>query len=74
MVLQDLHCNMENYRATSKNCTTQALNSDVYPISQKLQIPQKTDIQLPSGVGKKVEWELVGDAAIILFFFFFTVF
>ena len=45
-----------------------------YPISQKLQIPQKTDIQLPSGAGKKVEWELVGDAAIILLFSFFTVF
>ena len=34
MVLQDFHCTVEKYyRVTSKNCTTQALNSDVYPIS-----------------------------------------
>lgn len=74
MVLQDFHCNMENYSATSKNCTTQALNSDAYPIShipypRNFKSLSKQTFSCQAGLGKK--WSGSWWETQLLYFLFF---
>ena len=74
MVLQDFHCSVEKYyRVASKNCSSQALNSDVYPISHIPEISNPIENRHSAakwGWKKKWEWKLVGDAAIIIITFY----